>query len=101
VSRLVTRPTQQSITGPPPRPAARTATDAVRVLAVGGESGPGPLQSLRQWAIDLGVELEWAADLPRATRLLAGGRWDLVLAVLGDRSDEDLGWWVDALRGKE
>ena len=99
MSRLVTRPTQQSITGPPPRAAARTATDAVRVLAVGGESGPGPLQSLRQWAIDLGVELEWAADLPRATRLLAGGRWDLVLAVLGDRSDEDLGWWVDALRG--
>jgi two-component system NtrC family response regulator len=47
----------------------------------------------------LGVDLEWAADLPRATRLLAGGRWDLVLAVLGERSDEDLAWWVDALRG--
>jgi DNA-binding NtrC family response regulator len=54
---------------------------------------------LRQWATDLGVELEWAADLPRATRLLAGGHWDLVLAVLGDRSDEELAWWVDALRG--
>src|SRR6185503_2810801 len=24
--------------------------------------------------------------------------WDLVLAVLGDRSDEELTWWVDALR---
>jgi len=47
----------------------------------------------------LGVELEWAADLPRATRLLAGGHWQLVLAVLGDRSDEELTWWVDALRG--
>jgi len=71
----------------------------VRVLAVGGEAGPGPLQSLRQWAAELKVELEWAADLPRATRLLAGGHWDLVLAVLGDRSDEELTWWVDALRG--
>jgi len=70
----------------------------VRVLAVGGESGPGPLQSLRQWSADLGIDLEWAPDLPRATRLLAGGDWDLVLAVLGDRSDEDLTWWVDALR---
>ena len=90
----MTRPTQH-----PPAGVARPATDAVRVLAVGGESGPGPLQSLRQWAADLGVELEWAADLPRATRLLAGGRWDLVLAVLGERSDEELTWWVDALRG--
>jgi len=71
----------------------------VRVLAVGGEAGPGPLQSLRQWAAELKVELEWAADLPRATRLLAGGHWDLVLAVLGDRSDEELTWWTDALRG--
>jgi two-component system nitrogen regulation response regulator GlnG len=71
----------------------------VRVLAVGGEAGPGPLQSLRQWAAELRVELEWAADLPRATRLLAGGQWDLVLAVLGERSDEELTWWVDALRG--
>ena len=90
----MTRPTQQTINGP-----ARPAMEAVRVLAVGGEAGPGPLQSLRQWAADLGVELEWAADLPRATRLLAGGQWDLVLAVLGDRSDEELAWWVDALRG--
>ncbi len=88
------RPTQE-----PPAGAARPAKDAVRVLAVGGEAGPGPLQGLRQWAADLAVELEWAADLPRATRLLAGGRWDLVLAVLGERSDEELTWWVDALRG--
>jgi len=90
----MTRPTQHPSAG-----VARPATDAVRVLAVGGESGPGPLQGLRQWAADLAIELEWAADLPRATRLLAGGRWDLVLAVLGERSDEELAWWVDALRG--
>ena len=90
----MTRPVQQPVAGH-----ARPGAAAVRVLAVGGESGPGPLQSLRQWAADLGVELEWAADLPRATRLLAGGRWDLVLVVLGERSDEELTWWVDALRG--
>jgi DNA-binding NtrC family response regulator len=93
----VTRPAQSTTNGLA-APPARPATSGVRVLAVGGESGPGPLQSLRQWATDLGIDLEWAADLPRATRLLAGGRWDLVLAVLGDRSDEELTWWVDALR---
>jgi DNA-binding NtrC family response regulator len=93
----MTRPTKQTTTGPLPRP--RAPAGAVRVLAVGGESGPGPLQSLRQWAGDLAIELEWAADLPRATRLIAGGHWDLVLAVLGERSDEELAWWVDALRG--
>src|SRR6185503_2400129 len=96
---MTTRPAQQPATSPPAPPSPRSVTDAVRVLAVGGESGPGPLQSLRQWAADLGVELEWAADLPRATRLLAGGQWDLVLAALGERSDEELTWWVDALRG--
>jgi two-component system response regulator AtoC len=91
----MTRPTQETTAPASPR----APTEAVRVLAVGGEAGPGPLQSLRQWAAELKVELEWAADLPRATRLLAGGQWDLVLAVLGDRSDEELTWWVDALRG--
>ncbi|MGH7673153.1 MAG: sigma-54 interaction domain-containing protein [Gemmatimonadales bacterium] len=91
----MTRPGRQPSSGPPV-PAPR---GAVRVLAVGGESGPAPLQGLRQWAVDLQIELEWAADLPRATRLLSGGRWDLVLAVLGERPDEELSWWVDALRG--
>jgi DNA-binding NtrC family response regulator len=90
----MTRPTQDPPAGP-----ARPSKDAVRVLAVGGEGGAGPLQSLRQWAADLKIDLEWAADLPRATRFLAGGRWDLVLAALGERSDEELTWWVDALRG--
>jgi DNA-binding NtrC family response regulator len=90
----MTRPTQEPPAGP-----GRPTEEVVRVLAVGGEAGPGPLQSLRAWAAELKVELEWAADLPRATRLLAGGRWDLVLAVLGERSDEELTWWMDALRG--
>ena len=96
MSRTVTRSAQSTTNGLVPP--SRAAAGGVRVLAVGGESGPGPLQSLRQWAPDLGIDLEWAADLPRATRLLAGGHWDLVLAVLGDRSDEELTWWVDALR---
>jgi DNA-binding NtrC family response regulator len=90
----MTGPTQEPPAGP-----SRPSEEVVRVLAVGGEAGPGPLQSLRAWAAELKVELEWAADLPRATRLLAGGRWDLVLAVLGERSDEELTWWMDALRG--
>ena len=87
-----------------PSPAGRGAqggavAGALRVLAVGSEgTGAGAVQSLREWAADLGVELECAADLPRATRLLAGGRWDVVLAVLGERSDEDLTWWMDTLR---
>ncbi len=90
----MTRPVHHPSAG-----ALRPTAAAVHVLAVGGEGGPGPLQSLRQWAADLQFDLEWAADLPRATRLLNGGRWDLVLAVLGTRADEDLAWWVDALRG--
>jgi two-component system NtrC family response regulator len=95
VSRTVTRPGHAPASGP--QPAA--AGGAVRVLAVGNETGPGALQGLRSWAPELRIELEWAADLPRATRLLASGRWDLVLAVLGDRPDEELSWWTDALRG--
>jgi DNA-binding NtrC family response regulator len=71
----------------------------VRILAVGSEGGPGFLPGLRAWAAELQVELEWAADLPRATRLLAAGRWDLVFAALGERPDEELAWWTDALRG--
>jgi len=96
VTRTMTRP----MTRPAQESGAHVPTDkeGVRALAVGGESS-GPLQSLRQWAAELKVDLEWAADLPRATRLLAGGRWDLVLAVLGEKADEDLTWWVDALRG--
>src|SRR2546426_2358723 len=29
----------------------------------------------------------------------AAKRWDVVLALLGEHADEDLAWWVDALRG--
>jgi len=84
-----------------PSPAARRKgeTRQLRVLVVAGEAPGGLLQNLRQWAPEAALELEAAPDLPRAVRQLAGGQWDVVLAVLGERADEDLAWWVDALRG--
>ena len=75
----------------------------MRVLVVAGEGegggGGGLLQSLRQYADDGRLEIDSAPDLPRAVRHLAAGRWDLIVAMLGERPDEDLGWWVDTLRG--
>jgi two-component system, NtrC family, response regulator AtoC len=73
----------------------------LRVLVaagMGGDDSSGTLESIGQWADDVGLEVEGAPDLPRAVRKLTGGRWDLVIAILGERPDEDLGWWVDALR---
>ncbi|HXF95779.1 MAG TPA: sigma-54 dependent transcriptional regulator [Gemmatimonadales bacterium] len=78
---------------PPPGPPPGTT----RLLAVG--AGPPALASLNQWATDEGVEIVSAPDLPRAARQLSSGRWDVVLAVLGERPDEELAWWVDTLRG--
>src|SRR2546421_368509 len=72
----------------------------LRILVVAGE-GVGSaalLQSLRQWADDGQLEVDAAPDLPRAVRLLAGERWDVVLAALGERPDDELAWWADALR---
>jgi two-component system, NtrC family, response regulator HydG len=72
----------------------------LRLLAVGPEEGPsGALfHSIRQWVADGGVEVERVPDLPRAVRRLAAEPWDVVLAVL-EHGDDDLAWWVDALRG--
>ncbi len=73
----------------------------LRVLVaagMGGDDSTGALQSIRQWADDAGLDVEGAPDLPRAVRKLTSERWELVVAILGDR-DEDLSWWVDALRG--
>jgi DNA-binding NtrC family response regulator len=50
------------------------------------------------WANELGAHFEHAPDLPRAARVLGTGRWDVVLAVLGDQPEDELAWWVDALR---
>src|SRR6184192_4766039 len=73
----------------------------LRILAVGAEGGGsgGLLHGIRQWVGEGGVEIEAAPDLPRAVRQLGTGRWHVVVAVLGDHSDDDLAWWVDTLRG--
>src|SRR5213083_1857606 len=86
---------------PSPSPAAhrRAQPGPLRVLVVAGEGSGGLLQSLRQWAPDLAIDVEAAPDLPRAVRQLAAQRWDVVLAVLGERADDDVTWWVEALRG--
>src|SRR5881409_667671 len=88
-------------THPSPSPAAprRENGPPLRILVVAAEEGGGLVQSARQWAGDAGLELETAPDLPRAVRQLASKRWDVVLALLGEHADEDLAWWVDALRG--
>src|SRR6266576_614214 len=70
----------------------------VRIL-VAGEDTAGVLQSLRQWSDDGGLEVDGVPDLPRAVRRLTAERWDVVLALLGDRADDDLAWWMDAMRG--
>jgi len=73
----------------------------LRILVVAGEGGgaSGLLQNLRQWADDGRLELDSAPDLPRAVRQLAAGRWDVIVAVLGEHPDDDLTWWLDTLRG--
>src|SRR5881396_276061 len=88
-------------THPSPSPAAPRKENGppLRILLVAAEEGGGLVQSARQWAGDAGLELETAPDLPRAVRQLAAKRWDVVLALLGEHADEDLAWWVDALRG--
>src|ERR1051325_1173343 len=62
-----------------------------------GAGSAALLQSLRQWADDGRLDVDAAPDLPRAVRLLAGQQWDVVLAALGERPDEELSWGADAL----
>src|SRR5690349_16321448 len=71
----------------------------VRLLAVAAESKASPLHTVRQWAGEVGVQCEYAPDLPRAARRLSAERWDAVVTELGDRADEELAWWMDAVRG--
>jgi DNA-binding NtrC family response regulator len=88
---------------PSPRSAAPRKEDLalLRILVVAGEGGgaSGLLQTLRQCADDGRLELDSAPDLPRAVRQLSSGRWDLIVAVLGEHPDDDLSWWIDTLRG--
>ncbi len=74
----------------------------LRMLVAGSEDVPDveeALQGLHQWAATAGIAYDFARDLPRAVRRISTGSWDLVLAILGDRPEEELSWWVDALRG--
>ncbi|MGH2625433.1 MAG: hypothetical protein ACRDHY_02135, partial [Anaerolineales bacterium] len=59
------------------------------------------MQSIRQWTENGGAQVRHAPDLPHAARLLASEPWDVVLAALGERPDEELTWWADALRSAE
>ncbi len=79
----------------------RTAPDprVLRILAVVTDEEPEALAPLEAWAREGGHEFETAPDLPRATRRLVAGGWDVVATVVGDRAADDLSWWVEALRG--
>ena len=77
-------------------PAPAAADGRLRILAVGGEAAPAG--QLRRWAGELGVDFEWASDIPQAVRLLADQQWSAVLAVFGDRQEEELTWWADTRR---
>jgi DNA-binding NtrC family response regulator len=67
----------------------------------GAESEAQVMRSLQEWGHEAGIDCETAPDLPRATRRLSAARWDVVFAMLGERADEELAWWADALRGTE
>lgn len=67
-----------------------------RVLVVG--SADGLAECLARWAPEAGIHLEMADDLPHGTRLLSHATWHLVLAVVDDHPEEELGWWVETLR---
>src|SRR6266852_4481872 len=76
----------------PSAPPSKEALALLRILVVAGEGGSagGLLQNLRQWADDGRLTIDTAPDLPRAVRQLAGQRWDVVLAVLGEHPGEEL-----------
>src|SRR5215831_2246550 len=87
----------ESLEREPAAPVVPAATTGrLRILAVGGEAAPAG--QLRRWAAELGVEFEWSSDIPQAVRFLAEEQWSAVLAVFGDRQDEELTWWADTLR---
>ncbi|HEX9393957.1 MAG TPA: hypothetical protein VF923_04845, partial [Gemmatimonadales bacterium] len=71
----------------------------LRLLAVGATGAATALQSVRQWATESGAAFDYTPDLPSAARRLAAGACDVVLLILGDRADEELAWWADAVRG--
>ena len=94
----MSHPPSAGLSPPAPSLAKAAAPGALHVLAVGGD--PAAIQTLCEWAVDLGTHFEHAPDLPRAARTLSAGttHWDVVLAVLAEQPEEELSWWVEALR---
>src|SRR6266545_4826287 len=93
---MTTSPESHPVEGVKATPAGSVAPGKLRILGVGGEVAPA--SQLRRWASELDIEFEWSPDVPQAVRLLADERWSAVLAVIGDRPDEELAWWADTLR---
>ncbi len=89
----MTRPASDASAGGSPA----AAVGAPRVLVVVADTGV--LHSIRQWAPELEARIEFVPDLPHAARQLSQGGWDAVVVALGDRPEDDLAWWVDAVRG--
>src|SRR6185437_3971428 len=92
--------------GAAPSPAAgpRPRSATLRLLVVGtdgSETEAGVMRAVLEWSAEAGVTSESEPDLPRATRHLSSAPWNVVFAMLGERADEELTWWSEALRGAE
>ena len=80
------------------------ASQPLRLIAVATDHAVvrTAIKSLRQWAGEAGITFTHVLDLPEAIRELSSTRWDAVMAFpAGDRPEEALEWWLDALRGAE
>lgn len=75
----------------------KALADGLRLLVVGPK---GPLQAVESWAATTGAWLEHVPDAGRATRCMSCTSWDFVLPVLGERSEEELDWWMEVLAEK-
>ena len=73
--------------------------DGLRILAVATEEESAAFDDIRTMLRGMVAEFETAPDLPRATRRLASGSWDLVFVVVAEPARENFSWWIEALRG--
>jgi two-component system, NtrC family, response regulator AtoC len=78
-----------------------SAANGLRVLAVATEEESGVFDEVRSALQGMVAEFETAPDLPRATRRLASGSWDLVFVVVSQPDPDSFSWWIEALRGVE
>ncbi len=102
MNRVETPPFADAAPHPGAAPAPpRTALRLLVVGTDGSESEAGVMRAVLEWSAEAGVASESAPDLPRATRRLSSAPWDVVFAMLGERADEELSWWAEALRGAE